>query len=227
MFDALGTLVELEPPAPRLRATLAARAGLELSLAEAESAIAAEIAYYRAHLDEGQDPPSLARLRRRCAEALRAALPSRARPPHSRAPGLETVETALLEALHFRAYPDAGPALAAARELPARVLVVSNWDISLERVLQELVLTPLLDGVITSAFTGARKPSPKIFVRALELAGVSPEYAVHVGDSVDEDVAGALAAGIAPILLRRDARPGPPGVATISSLSDLRAQLGP
>jgi putative hydrolase of the HAD superfamily len=41
-------------------------------------------------------------------------------------------------------------------------------------------------------------------LRALALAGASPEEAVHVGDSLEEDVLGARAAGIEPILIRRD-----------------------
>ena len=76
LLDALGTLVELEPPAPRLRAELARELGIEISRPRPQRAIEAEIAYYRAHLDEGRDPASLASLRRACAEALRRALPA-------------------------------------------------------------------------------------------------------------------------------------------------------
>ena len=42
---------------------------------------------------------------------------------------------ALLAALRFAAYPDAAAALTAARARGARVIVVSNWDASLPRVL--------------------------------------------------------------------------------------------
>ena len=44
LLDAMGTLIELEPPAPRLRAELRARAGLEVSEAEARAAMGEEIA---------------------------------------------------------------------------------------------------------------------------------------------------------------------------------------
>jgi putative hydrolase of the HAD superfamily len=81
LLDALGTLVKLEPPAPRLRRELSARFGVRVSEAEAEAAIAAEIAYYRSHLDEGRDLSSVALLRIRCAEALAAALPARVAMP--------------------------------------------------------------------------------------------------------------------------------------------------
>ena len=216
LFDALGTLVALEPPAPRLRRALAARTGIEVSVAQAERAMAAEFAYYRAHLNTGRDEVSLSRLRRQCADVLRAALPGPARDA-----ALDAVLEALLDSLRFRAFEDARRALVAARSLPARVVVVSNWDISLERVLDQLGLAPRLDGVITSASVGSRKPSREIFARALELAGARPERAMHVGDTVEEDVVGARSAGITPVLLRRDGGSGPRGVMTIGSLAEL------
>ena len=63
-------------PHRRLRAELAERLGIAVSERQAAQAIAAEIRYYRAHLDEGRDRASLEELRGRCAEALRAALPA-------------------------------------------------------------------------------------------------------------------------------------------------------
>jgi putative hydrolase of the HAD superfamily len=123
--------------------------------------------------------------------------------------------------LRFTAYPDARAGILAARARGERPLVVSNWDVSLNDVLAGLELAALLDGVVTSAQAGARKPAPEIFQRALTLAGVEARDALHVGDSVAEDVAGARAAGIEPVLIRRDGEPGPPGVRTIASLAAL------
>jgi len=214
LLDALGTLLALEPPAPRLRAELARRFGLEVSQRQAALAIAAEIAYYRAHLDEGRDRARLQALRRECARVLRAELP---------AAGLELdpLLDALLASLRFTAFADVRPALVAARSRGQRLVAVSNWDVSLHGVLRSLELEPLLDGILTSAEAGARKPAPAIFEQALALAGVGPEAAVHVGDSLDEDVAGAREAGIEPVLVRRDGGPDVPGVRTISSLAEL------
>jgi putative hydrolase of the HAD superfamily len=219
LLDALGTLVALEPPAPRLRAELAARFGLEVSDEEAARAISAEIAYYRAHLDDGREDASLRDLRRRSAEVLRSALPGDAA---TRLPVDPMVE-ALLASLRFTAFPDARPALRAARDRGKRLVVVSNWDVSLVGVLRTLELEPLLDGVVTSAGAGARKPAPAIFEQALAVAGVPAGDAIHVGDTLDEDVAGARAAGIEPVLIRRRGGPAVPGVRTISSLAELVA----
>ena len=217
-LDALGTLVALEPPAPLLRRELAERFGIEVDEAQAQRALMAEIAYYRAHLDEGRDRHGLASLRYRCAEVLRAALP---RSDALAAAGTAELTTALLASLRFSAFADAHEALATAHAAGRRVVVVSNWDVSLVHVLARLDLAPLLDGVVTSAGAGARKPEPAIFKQALDVAQVAPELAVHVGDSVEEDVEGARRAGIEPILIRRNGAPGPPGVETIASLSDL------
>ena len=220
LLDALGTLLALQPPAPRLRVELADRFGLRVSESEAERAIASEITYYRAHLDEGRDAASLEALRRRCAEELRSALP---------ADGLELdpLVAALLASLRFIPFGDVRPALTAARSRGQRLVVVSNWDVSLHGVLHALELEPLLDGIVTSAEVGARKPAPAIFERALALAGARPDQAVHVGDSLDEDVAGARAAGIEPVLVRRDGGPVAPGVRTISTLEQLAALAVP
>jgi putative hydrolase of the HAD superfamily len=221
LLDALGTLVSLEPPAPLLRSELAQRFGLEVSEEEAARAIAAEIAYYRAHLDEGRDDRALAALRRHCAEVLRSALPDR--PPR---PDADALVDALLASLRFTAFSDVRPALESARRRGQRLVVVSNWDVSLVGVLRGLGLEPLLDGVVTSASVGARKPSPAIFERGLALAGVPADDAIHVGDTLDEDVAGARAAGIQPILIRRGDGPPVTGVRTISSLAELPALAG-
>jgi putative hydrolase of the HAD superfamily len=210
LLDALGTLVALEPPAPRLRSELARRFGLDVTPDEAERAIAAEIAYYRAHLNEGRDRDSVAALRRRCALVLAAAL------------GVELPLTeALLASLTFTPFDDAAPALRALRSAGARLVVVSNWDWSLHEVLERVGLMPLLDGVVTSAEVGSRKPAVVAFERALALAGVPASRAVHVGDSFEEDVLGARAAGIEPVLIRRDGGTVDARVRNVTTLSEL------
>ena len=213
LLDALGTLVELEPPAPLLVSELS-RLGLDVSHELADGAIAAEIAYYRAHLDDGRDRESLAELRRRCAAVVREHL--------SLSPDLDLTD-ALLASLRFRLYPDVLPALQTFRRAGLRLIVVSNWDVSLGSVLERVGVSHLIDAVLTSAEVGARKPEPAIFERALGAAGIAADEAIHVGDGLEEDVAGALAAGIEPVWLRRDGDgAGPDGVRVISSLGELR-----
>ena len=223
-LDALGTLVELEPPAPRLVAELRAR-GVTAGEEQAAAALREEIAFYRAHHDLGGDAASLALLRSRCAEVLGAAL---------RAAGVELRELdrgalrdALLAALRFRPFGEVPGALAGLRAAGHRLVVVSNWDVSLHDMLRTTGLDRLVDGAISSAEAGERKPAPGIFRRALALAGATDGDgpALHAGDSLEFDVAGAVAAGLRPVLVARDGVPDevPAGVAVIGSLDGLAA----
>jgi putative hydrolase of the HAD superfamily len=216
LLDALGTLLELVPPWPALVRELGVR-GVAVGEAQARSALLAEMAYYRAHLDEAADAAGLARLRRRCAAVLADALP-----PAARALGRDALLDALLASLVFRPYPEVPGALRALRAAGARLVVVSNWDVSLHEVLARTGLAPLVDGVVTSAELGAAKPDPRIFARALAVAGdVPPAAALHAGDSPDADVAGAQAAGIAAVLVTRHGERPPPGVPSIATLDGL------
>ena len=221
-LDALGTLVALQRPAPLLAAQLRARGG-RCSERQAASAIAAEIAYYRAHLNTGVDAGSLARLRGRCAAVLGEAL----RHAGAEIEGLSRRQLldALLAALRFEPYPEVPAALRRLRAAGHRLVVVSNWDVSLHEMLRRSGLDGLLDAAISSAEAGAPKPSPAIFRRALELVGAQAGDGLHAGDSLEHDVAGARAAGLRPVLVARG--PGrfdaPAGVAVIASLAELPA----
>jgi putative hydrolase of the HAD superfamily len=205
------------PPAPRLRAELRERLGVDVSDAEAGRAMKAEIAYYRGHLHLGRDAAGLAALRRACAEVLRDAL----RRPELDLDGLTAT---LLAAIRFEPFPDAVPALRALRSAGVKLVAASNWDVSLHEQLERTGLTELLDGALSSAEVGAPKPDPEIFTRALALAGATAEHALHVGDDVEADVGGALAAGLTPVLIDRDGSlEAPPDVRVIATLAELPA----
>src|SRR5215210_5381852 len=216
-LDALGTLLELLPPAPRLRAGLHERLGVEVSEAAAARAMRAEIAFYRAHLHLGRDREGLEVLRRRCAEVLRDALG---------APALHlgALTEVLLGAIRFEPFPDAAPALRALRADGVRLVAASNWDVSLHEQLERTGLRPLLDGALSSAEVGAAKPDPAILVRALAIAEARPAHAWHVGDDLEADVGAARAAGLAPVLIDRAGTARlPAGVRRIASLGELPA----
>jgi putative hydrolase of the HAD superfamily len=216
LLDALGTLLRLESPVPALRRELAAR-GMEVDAETAAAALRAEIAHYRAHHLEGSDRAALDGLRRRCAGVLRDALGEAG---GALAPG--AVEEALLAALRFVPYPDVPAALDRLRAAGLRLVVVSNWDVSLHDRLAETGIAARVDGAIASAELGVAKPDPAIFRHALTMAGVAASQAVHVGDSPVADVAGARAAGIEPVLIARPpAAAATDQVRTIRSLAEL------
>ena len=204
---------------PALRQELARRFGIVRHARRiAERAIAAEIAYYRAHLDEGGDAESLSALRARCAEVVRAAL---AAPSARRASPTAELTDALLASIRFSAFPDVRPASSAARARGARLVVVSNWDASLARRARAARADAAARrGRDLGSSAGARKTvGGDLRARRFQLAGTSPRRAIHVGDSLEEDVAGARAAGHRARPARRDGGAGPPGVRAIASLA--------
>ncbi len=199
LLDALGTLVELEPPWENLKGV---RPRLEM-----RAAFRAEMAFYRVHAHEAHDAESLRELRRACARLL------------SRELGVNVPVEAMMAAIRFRAFGDAAPALVELRELGVRLVCVSNWDYALPEVLERVGLLGLLDAVVTSASVGARKPDPRVFRAALVAAGCGAAEALCVGDSAEEDVAGARAAGLRALLIDRR------GDGDVTSLADVVTHL--
>jgi len=195
LLDAYGTLLALRPPAPRLRALLAA-AGHDHPEERVAEALAAEIRFYRRHHDRGRDCASLAGLRRECAAVLARALGPDVPPP-------DALTAMLVASLRFELLPDVLPALDALAHRGVRLAVVSNWDCSLPGVLADLGVADRFAAVVVSAVVGAAKPDPGIFRYALERLGVSAARALHCGDRPEYDCAGARAAGLRAVLIDR------------------------
>ena len=195
LFDAIGTLIAIEPPAPHLQRSLAGRLGCERTLEECAAAMRAEGAHYRAHCISGRDEESLAALRLGCAGVLAREL-GLAHDPRAVVP-------CLLDALHFSAYPDVASVLCELSALGYRLAVVSNMDCSLSAVLAGCGIGAHFEAVVDAATTGWGKPHLAPFERALTELGCAPEAAVHVGDDPSTDVEGARLVGIRGILLDR------------------------
>lgn len=100
-------------------------------------------------------------------------------------------------------YEDAARAVSIAKERVGYVAVVTDAERDVaESVLASLGVLNLIDVIVASDDVGERKPSPKPFLRALELLNTRPENAVSIGDSC-KDVDGSRSAGIRAILLKR------------------------
>lgn len=217
LLDALGTLVRLEPPGPRLRRTLHRHAGIDVGEQAAERGFNAEIAYYMANHMRGGDADGLERLRDDCAAALHEALGVDGL-------GRPAVRAAMLESLKFTAFDDVVPALKRLRARGLILVVVSNWDRSLPEALESAGIAGLIDATVSSAEVGVAKPHPAPVLAGLELAGVGPADAVFVGDSPESDLEAARAAGVRPVLVTRGA-PAPAGVEAVESLERLSSLL--
>ena len=126
---------------------------------------------------------------------------------------------------NWHVFLDVTPALAALRQRGLVVGAVSNWVWQLPELLHALDLVKQFDFIAASSRVGFEKPHPEIFQWALEQAKVAPGEAIHVGDHLDADVAGAQGVGIQPVLIdRRDRfQPAdvPEGVPLIRTLTEL------
>jgi putative hydrolase of the HAD superfamily len=100
-------------------------------------------------------------------------------------------------------FDDVLPAL---QDLNSRSLIlglISNVDQDITGLLNDLQLSPLLSVVVTSQDLGATKPDPRIFLEAVNRAGVRPPEAMYVGDQYQIDVVGANEVGLKGVLLDR------------------------
>ena len=104
--------------------------------------------------------------------------------------------------------PDTLAALAALGDAH-RLALVTNGATCLQR--EKLAASGLADrfeAVIVSEEVGAGKPHPAPFTAALEALGAQPQDAWMIGDSLERDVQGAVAAGLRAVWLNPSGRPG-------------------
>lgn len=116
-----------------------------------------------------------------------------------------TQRAAMVSELVLR--PDCLETLTALRDRGLKLVVVSNVDNDyLEPIMQNLGLAPLFDGWISSESAGSCKPDSGIFLEALRSVECKPQEVIFVGDSRVHDVQGALAVGMAAVLLAKGGR---------------------
>jgi HAD superfamily hydrolase (TIGR01549 family) len=127
------------------------------------------------------------------------------------------MEGAWAHAHHFELYEDALPVLDTLRASGLKLGLLSNTARDLDAFVAHHGLT--VDAVLTSRAHGKTKPHETIFNRMLELLRVDAGEAVMVGDTLEDDVEGALAVGMRAILVDREDRYPDEG----ERLPDLRA----
>lgn len=84
-----------------------------------------------------------------------------------------------------------------------QLAVVSNFDGRLRLILEQLGVSKFFSHIFISSELGADKPDPEIFRRALRIANLQPNEALHVGDDPKRDWEAARAAGLEVFALER------------------------
>ena len=122
-------------------------------------------------------------------------------------------------------------ALSALHRRDVPIGVVSNASGQVEHALRYLGICQVGEGagvpvrcIVDSHVVGLTKPDPRIFAFGLEALGLAAARVAYVGDSVINDVGGALAAGLVPLLVDPyDDRADLEGIERIASLHQLLA----
>lgn len=96
---------------------------------------------------------------------------------------------------------------------------------ALRRLLSDFGILGLFDAAFFSDETIFRKPDPRIFRLALEALGAAPDDSVHVGDSLENDVRGALGAGMRAVWINTNAERCSEYTPNIQTVADLREVL--
>src|SRR5438477_9488928 len=104
---------------------------------------------------------------------------------------------------HFELYDDVPPVLRQLAEAGVRIGLISNTHRCLASFQSHFELQGLITATVSSSEHGLMKPHPSIFSAALQLLDVTAADAVMVGDSVRQDVGGALGVVMRAILLNR------------------------
>ena len=106
----------------------------------------------------------------------------------------------------WKLYPDVLPVLRVLRKRKCILGIVSNWDSRLFSICRGMQIDQYFDFILASAVVGSAKPDSGIFKEALRKANVKTHEALHIGDSIENDIQGARMAGLDALLINRNGR---------------------
>jgi len=202
LFDAAGTLLRVRGSVGAVYLEHARRYGFDSGVSAGELGEAFVSAF------RSQPPLAFSPLPSDAAEALELdwwrGLVRRVFEPYGPFPRFEDFFADLFAAFatdrHWELEPGCEELLRKLRKRGSRLAVVSNFDVRLFSVLQELGIAQFFDEILVSSRCRTAKPEPEIFRLACRQVGCEADQAMHVGDSPVEDVQGARRAGLRAVL---------------------------
>ena len=87
------------------------------------------------------------------------------------------------------------------------------------------VLGPLFKFAFRAVEVDSAKPDAKIFEVAMSAVACASNEMIHIGDSIETDVTGAINAGVSPIWFNADGDDNSLGIREVRSLTDLPAAI--
>jgi len=100
-------------------------------------------------------------------------------------------------------YDETIEVLEALKKKKLKLAIISNLPSFSAQVIEKFNLDKYFDTIILSYDAGILKTNPKMFEQVLKKIKLQRHEVLMVGDSMETDVAGAILAGVKPILLDR------------------------
>jgi len=220
VFDAVGTLMQPDPPVARVYWETARRYGSRLDESQVRRRFS-QVFRDAEHADlNGADPASPYHLR--TSETREA---QRWRTIVERVLDDVTDPDACFHDLfeHFSRpaawsfFADVAPVLRQLHRTGLRLAIASNFDERLNRIIAKVQIVESLQFCLASSTVGYRKPSWNFFKAVCRRAGCTAEKILYVGDDPVNDVAAAKRVGMSALQIARGDVESPD-----DSLSDLR-----
>ena len=104
-------------------------------------------------------------------------------------------------------------------------IITNGFEEVQHRKLSSSNLRPYFDQVITSERVGVKKPDPRIFNFALEVAGASSDESMMIGDNFEADILGARNVGMHTVFCEFNGEVATEEVTTIKNLIELKQIL--
>jgi HAD superfamily hydrolase (TIGR01509 family) len=126
--------------------------------------------------------------------------------------GVENIDSSCAQSLQdkfdrdrlaaFNFYPGIAEFLQQARKLFTLVVITNGPEFSQIPKIEAVKLADYVDHIIIGGQEPEQKPAASIFAKALQLAGCEAHEAIHVGDSLAADIAGAHNSGITSVWIQ-------------------------
>jgi putative hydrolase of the HAD superfamily len=200
VFDAVGTLIDPQPPVADVYLGAARRQGVELDRERVRERFHRQ--FRNDEVDEAKGPlvtdeETERRRWRRIVATVLAEVPDPGR-------AFEELWAHFARPDAWRCYHDVAATLNALKERGVALRIASNFDARLRTVAAGLEpIRSLVDSLVISSEVGFRKPHPAFYAAARAGLGLLPEQILWVGDDPENDVRGPNRVGFRGLLLDR------------------------
>ena len=196
-FDAVGTLLFPQPPAPEVYRLIAEKQGVELPFEAVRERF--HTAY---RLEEAADlangwTTSEERERERWHKIVAFTLHSLPDPEA----GFFDLYEHFAQPTSWRLHEDAERVFASLQQRGVKLGLGTNFDSRVHRAIEGIsTMAPLYGRVVVSSAVGFRKPAKEFFDEVVRVAGCEANEVLFVGDDLQNDYEGARAAGLEAVL---------------------------